>query len=133
VKTLRASKTTHLSDWEIALEDLVVTEVPKSGWMVASHEGESVALDLELTPVLIAAGHVREVIRFIQERRKSDGFEISDRIDVKWNATEQIAAAISGDANHIKDEVLAIILLQDTSLAIEDNELGLAVTLTKSG
>jgi isoleucyl-tRNA synthetase len=101
--------------------------------MVASHEGESVALDLELTPALIAAGNVREVIRFIQERRKSDGFEISDRIDVKWNATEQIAAAIASDQAHIRDEVLAISMVQDSTLAIEDNELGIAVSLTKAG
>jgi isoleucyl-tRNA synthetase len=100
--------------------------------MVASHEGESVALDLELTPALIAAGHVREVIRFIQERRKSDGFEISDRIDVKWNASAQIAAAIASDDAHIKDEVLALSMVQDSSIAIEDNELGIAIKLTKA-
>ena len=132
VKTLRASGTTQLGIWEIALDDLVVTEVPKSSWMVASHEGESVALDLELTPALIAAGAVREVIRFIQERRKSDGFEISDRIDVKWNATSQIAAAITSDEAHIKDEVLALSMVQDSTLAIEDNELGIAIKLTKA-
>jgi isoleucyl-tRNA synthetase len=132
MQTLRASGTTQLGIWEIALDDLVVTEVPKSGWMVASHEGESVALDLELTPALIAAGHVREVIRFIQERRKSDGFEISDRIDVKWNASAQIAGAIASDEAHIKDEVLALSMVQDSTLAIEDNEIGIAIKLTKA-
>ena len=133
VKTLRSTGTTTLAQWEIALEDLVITEVPKSGWMVASHEGESVALDLELTPALLAAGHVREVIRFIQERRKSDGFEISDRIDVKWNARAEIAAAISRDEAHIMDEVLALSMVADTSLALEDNELAIAVSITKAG
>ena len=133
VKTLRASGTTTLGSWEIALDDLVVTEVPKSGWMVASHEGESVALDLELTPALLAAGHVREVIRFIQERRKSDGFEISDRINLTWNATTEIAAAIADDESHIKDEVLAISMVRDAGLAIEDNDLGIAVKLSKVG
>jgi len=84
VKTLRSAGTTTVGTWEIALDDLVVTEVPKSGWSVSSHDGESVALDLELTPALIAAGNVREVIRFIQERRKSDGLDISDRINVNY-------------------------------------------------
>jgi isoleucyl-tRNA synthetase len=101
--------------------------------MVASHEGESVALDLELTPALQAAGYVREVIRFIQERRKSDGFEISDRINVSWNATDEIADAISGDEAHIQDEVLALSMVRDSTLAIEDNELGIAVKLSKAG
>ena len=133
VKILRTSGTTLLGSWEIALDDLVITEVPKTGWMVASHEGESVALDLELTPALQAAGHVREVIRFIQERRKSDGFEISDRISVLWNATDEIAEAISRDEAHIQDEVLALSMARDLTLAIEDNELGIAVKLSKAG
>ena len=91
------------------------------------------ALDLELTPTLISAGHVREVIRFIQERRKSDGFEISDRINIVWNASADIAAAIAGDEIHIKDEVLALSMVLNSSLTIEENELGIAVQLTKAG
>jgi isoleucyl-tRNA synthetase len=53
VKTLRTSASTKVATWEIELGDLVVTEVPKSGWMVASHEGESVALDLALAKHLL--------------------------------------------------------------------------------
>ncbi|MFM1985415.1 MAG: hypothetical protein RLZZ295_581 [Actinomycetota bacterium] len=132
VKTLRSTGTTTVGTWEIALDDLVVTEVPKSGWSVSSHDGESVALDLELTPALIAAGNVREVIRFIQERRKSDGFEISDRISVSWNATDEIAAAIESDQQHIADEVLATTMVRDSALAITDSEVGVEVKLAKN-
>ena len=131
VKTLRSTGSTTVGTWEIALEDLVVTEVPKSGWSVSSHDGESVALDLELTPSLIAAGNVREVIRFIQERRKSDGFEISDRINVSWNAHEEMAAAIESEIAHISDEVLAVSMKRDTSLVIADTEIGVEVVLVK--
>ena len=132
VKSLRASGVITLDTWEIALEDLVITEVPKSGWMVASHDGESVALDLELTPTLILAGHAREVIRFIQERRKSDGFEISDRINVAWNATAEIADAIKGHTSHIQDEILALSMVQERTMSIDSSEFGLAVVLTKA-
>jgi isoleucyl-tRNA synthetase len=132
VKILRAAGTTSVGAWEIALDDLVITEVPKSGWSVSSHDGESVALDLELTPALLAAGSVREVIRFIQERRKSDGFDISDRINLTWNATDEIAASIESDMQHIADEVLAVSMVRDSSLAIEDTEIGVAVVLIKS-
>jgi isoleucyl-tRNA synthetase len=131
VKTLRSSGSTTVGTWEIALDDLVITEVPKSGWSVSSHDGESVALDLELTPALIAAGNVREVIRFIQERRKSDGLEISDRINVTWNATDEIAAAIETDLAHIADEVLAVSMTRDAGLAIKDVEIGVEVVLVK--
>ncbi|CAN1503756.1 IleS Isoleucyl-tRNA synthetase [Candidatus Nanopelagicaceae bacterium] len=132
VKTLRSTGSTTVGTWEIALDDLVVTEVPKSGWSVSSHDGESVALDLQLTPALIAAGNVREVIRFIQERRKSDGFEISDRITVTWNASAEIAAAIEADQQHIADEVLATSMVRDSALAITDTEIGVEVKLAKN-
>jgi isoleucyl-tRNA synthetase len=132
VKTLRAAGTTSVGSWEIALDDLVITEVPKSGWSVSSHDGESVALDLELTPALLAAGSVREVIRFIQERRKSDGFDISDRINLTWNATDEIAASIESDMQHIADEVLAVSMVRDNSLAVVDTEIGVEVILVKS-
>jgi isoleucyl-tRNA synthetase len=132
VKTLRSQPSTKIGDYEITLEDLVVTEVPKSGWMVASHDGESVALDLELTPELIASGNIREVIRAIQERRKSDGFDISDRITIKWNALDEHITTIDSGAARISDEVLALSMERDASLAVSDGELGLVFTLTKA-
>jgi isoleucyl-tRNA synthetase len=131
VKTLRSTGSTTVGAWEIALDDLVITEVPKSGWSVSSHDGESVALDLELTPALIAAGNVREVIRFIQERRKSDGLDISDRISVTWNANEEMAAAIETDLAHIADEVLALSMTRDAGLTVKDAEIGVEVVLVK--
>jgi isoleucyl-tRNA synthetase len=132
VKTLRSLQSATLGAFEIDLGDLVVTEVPKSGWMVASHDGESVALDLTLTPELIEAGVVREVIRFIQERRKSDGLDISDRIIVTFSALPQTVAAISAQDSHICGEVLATSLTWDESMALGENELGIALTLKKA-
>jgi isoleucyl-tRNA synthetase len=100
--------------------------------MVASHEGESVALDLALTPELIAAGNVREVIRFIQEARKTNGFDISDRIRVTWNAPQEIVAAIESAQEHISAEVLATEFNRDVKLATLDGELGFNASLAKS-
>ncbi len=132
VKGLRKSGSAKVGTWEIELADLVVTEVPKSGWMVASHDGESVALDLSLTPELIEAGNVREVIRFIQERRKSDGFEISDRIKVRWNAEQSVISAITKSKSHISDEVLALEFERDESIATSESDLGIEVVLKKA-
>jgi isoleucyl-tRNA synthetase len=132
VKSLRASGVAHVGTWSIDLDDLVITEVPRSGWMVASHEGESVALDLALTPELIAAGNVREVIRFIQEARKTNGFDISDRIRVAWNAPEEIANAVRASVEHISAEVLATDFTHDASVALSDGELGFNAKLQKS-
>ena len=113
-------------------EDLVITETPKQGWSVASHLGESVALDLTLTPELLRAGLAREVIRSIQEQRKNSGFEISDRIHVAWNGDQAVVAAIDEYFTEISEEVLAVSVLRDESLANSENEIGLALALTKA-
>jgi isoleucyl-tRNA synthetase len=132
VKTLRTKGSAEVGTWSIDVEDLVITEVPRTGWMVASHEGESVALDLALTPELIAAGNVREVIRFIQEARKANGFDISDRIRVTWNAPDGVASAVGAALNHISAEVLATEFRRDNSLPVVEGELGFNAMLVKS-
>ena len=113
-------------------DDLVITETPRSGWAVASHSGESVALDLSLTPELISKGIVREAIRAIQDARKAAGFDVSDRIQVKWNADAESASAIEGGKNWISEEVLALSFERDFSLQPSQDELGLALSLKQS-
>ena len=116
----------------IDIDDLVVTETPRTGWSVASHAGESLALDLALTPELIQMGVVREVIRAVQEERKRIGLDISDRITVNWNAPEQIALAIIESEAEISSEVLATKMVRQTKQSNSDNELGLWLELIKS-
>ena len=117
---------------EIDIDDLVITETPRSGWSVSSHAGESLALDLTLTPELIRAGQVREVIRAIQEERKNIGLDVSDRITVNWNAPAELTAAINSAVAEISAEVLATKMVQDNSESATDNELGLWLKLIKN-
>ena len=131
VAELRIKGETELGEYKIALDDLVITEQPKSGWSVASNNGESVALDLTLTQSLINAGNVREVVRALQEGRKSAGFEITDRILVNWNANHEVEPAVLEALEHIKREVLAVEMKQDQSLLC-DTELGFTFNLAKA-
>ncbi|MFM8383814.1 MAG: DUF5915 domain-containing protein, partial [Actinomycetota bacterium] len=116
---------------DISEEDLVITETPRTGWSVASHAGESVALDLALDARLIAKGVVREAIRAIQDARKESGFDVSDRIQVRWNANEDVAQAIVEATSHISEEVLATSFERDKSLSLSDEELGLTLKLVR--
>ena len=117
---------------EVTEDDLVITETPRTGWAVASHSGESVALDLELSPELISKGIVREAIRAIQDARKASGFDVSDRIHVKWNSDAESSAAIESGKSWISEEVLALSFERDSALKPSDEELGLTLQLKKS-
>jgi isoleucyl-tRNA synthetase len=121
-----------LKSAEITEDDLVITETPRTGWAVASHSGESVALDLNLTGELIAKGIVREAIRAIQDERKASGFDVSDRIHVKWNSDEQSSKAIEDGAAWISEEVLALSFERDLNLKPGEQELGLNLKLNKA-
>jgi len=117
----------------IDIDDLVITETPKAGWSVASHNGESVALDLTLTPELVEAGLVREAIRAIQEERKQSGFDISDRIHVKWAAGQELGRAISANLAQIGEEVLATDFVEIAeNSALAESDIGLWLELSKS-
>ena len=137
VRAIRSSGKLTIGNFDITADDLVITETPKSGWAVASHDGESVALDLELTPQLITEGFIREVIRVIQEERKRSGLHVSDRIHIRWNGDAEIVAAFNSGGEEISQEVLALSLTQDSALTLpnsdsEDDQLPLALQISKA-
>ena len=92
----------------IGPDDVIVTQTPRAGWSVASDGGETVALDLDVTPELRREGLAREVIRLVQDARKADGLEVSDRIVLRWGAADpELAAALTEHGRLIAGEVLA--------------------------
>ncbi|MFY9930037.1 MAG: isoleucine--tRNA ligase [Streptosporangiaceae bacterium] len=93
----------------IGADDVVVTQTPRAGWAVATDAGETVALDTEVTPELRREGLAREVIRLVQEARKNDGLDVTDRIVLRWSASEpELAAALDEHGRLIAGEVLAV-------------------------
>lgn len=93
---------------EVSADEVLVTEQPREGWAVASEAGETVALDLELTPELRRAGLAREMVRMLQEARKNSGLDVSDRIHVWWTTGDDaIREALTEHGRTIAGEVLA--------------------------
>ena len=92
----------------LAPDEVVVTETPRTGWAVASAAGETVALDLEITPSLRRAGLVREAVRLVQDARKTSGLAVSDRIELWWEADGELATALTEGAGRLGEEVLAV-------------------------
>ena len=120
---------------ELGADDVFITERPRQGWSVVEEDGQTIALDLELTPELVSAGLVREAIRFIQETRKASGLDVSDRIRLEWAADDpEMAKAVAGHLRQIADEVLATVTTQGAVGQgwVDDAETGLHVHVEKA-
>ncbi|WP_030909807.1 isoleucine--tRNA ligase [Streptosporangium amethystogenes] len=121
---------------EIGADDVIVTEQPRSGWAVEAASGETVALDLTITDELRRAGLIRDVIRLLQDTRKSTGLSISDRIDVWWSTGDaDLAEALRTQGRAVADEVLAVSLTEGGTDGLpthSDAELGLTFQLRRA-
>ncbi|HEX7717025.1 MAG TPA: DUF5915 domain-containing protein, partial [Marmoricola sp.] len=123
----RATVTVDGADLEVLADEVLVSERPRAGWSVVNEQGETVALDLEITPELRLAGLAREAIRLIQETRKNSGFDVSDRIALTWTADGEMARAVATHQDLIAREVLAASMAEAESadtVTVRDDELG---------
>jgi len=140
----RATVSVEGEDVEVLPDEVIVSERPREGWSVVNEQGETVALDLELTPELLRAGVAREVVRMVQEARKNSGFDVSDRISLVWYAEGETAEALRENERLVADEVLApggLARAADRAAAetaaeraegaVRDEELGLTLALTR--
>ncbi len=123
-------------EFEITTEDVIITETPREGWSVVSQDGETIALDLEISPELRSLGISREVIRMIQEARKTSGLEVSDRINLKYHTTDkQVNGSISENLEVIKNEVLALSFVAEKAPSdptTKDEDLNLEIWIEKA-
>jgi isoleucyl-tRNA synthetase len=120
-----------LSDVEVLSEDI-------PGWQVANQGRLTVALDITITEELKEKGLAREVINRIQNLRKDNGYEVTDRITVKMQAPDNLKGAILNNFDYIRSEILANEFeftnnLSDTSaISVEvDEDLNALVLVNK--
>jgi isoleucyl-tRNA synthetase len=121
----------------VGADDVIVTQTPRAGWAVATDAGETVAIDIMVTPELRREGLAREVIRGVQEARKNDGLDVTDRIWLRWSATDpDVAAALTEHAELVAREVLAVDYGpgagEHEAGAHEDPDLGLTFWLRRA-
>jgi isoleucyl-tRNA synthetase len=137
---LRAGSTATVvvagADVEVTAEEVLLTETPREGWAVATEGGETVALDLTMTPQLRRAGLAREVVRLVQEARKTSGLQVTDRVALRWEASGELAEALREHAALVAGEVLATTYeegLEGTGAVTgSDPALGLRFSVTRS-
>lgn len=108
-------------------EDLEVISEGIDGWLVEQEGGVTVALDTTLSEALVTEGFARESVNRIQNMRKSAGFEVTDRIEIEYHATDRLASSIKKQADWIRNETLASSLQQTqnpSGEAVEAFEVG---------
>jgi isoleucyl-tRNA synthetase len=102
-----ARRVVALDGFELEPEELLVNVSGKPGYAVAEEAGYAVAVTTEVTPELADEGLARELVRRIQEMRKSAGFEIADRIRLGYEGDAEAGRVIEAWREYISQETLA--------------------------
>jgi len=108
-------------DVKLELEDVEIITEDMPGWLVANEGKLTVALDITVTDELLREGIARELVNRIQNIRKSNGYEIVDKIVVEIESREEIAEAVKEYANYIASQTLAnsVVLVDSLTNATE--------------
>ena len=88
------------ADVEIISEDI-------PGWLVANEGNITIALDVTLTDALRREGIARDIVNRIQNIRKDRGFNITDKITLRFESNPEADAAINDFSDYIARQVLA--------------------------
>jgi isoleucyl-tRNA synthetase len=98
------------SSLSLCEDDVLVQRTEKEGLSVANEGDITVALDTRLNATLIQEGTAREVVSKLQNLRKEQRFEVTDRIHVRYDAPAALAQAIEAESAYICAETLALSL-----------------------
>jgi isoleucyl-tRNA synthetase len=112
--------------------EIIAEDVP--GWLVASENGVTVALDITITDELRQEGIARDVVNRVQNLRKDSNFEVTDKINIEVeNNNKELIEAILANEIYICQEVQAVSLSVTDSLPnaneIEIDEFLLKLTI----
>jgi isoleucyl-tRNA synthetase len=116
---------------EITADDLIIKREERQGLVAASENGVTIALETSLTEELEAEGMARELVSKLQNLRKENGFEVTDRIKVTYQTDERTAAMLAGFHDYIANEILAVEFVTgngETALDVNGSEIKVNVS-----
>ena len=90
----------------LTVEDVEISSQDIEGWLVASSNGITVALDITINETLKNEGIARELVNRIQNIRKDSGLEVTDKIKVVLLEQNDIKEAVLANEEYIKSETL---------------------------
>ena len=92
---------------EINRDEVEIQSEDVAGWMVASRNAFTVALDVSITEELENEGNAREVVNRIQKIRKDQDLALTDRIIVEIQSDPELDAAFTEFNAYICAEIFA--------------------------
>jgi isoleucyl-tRNA synthetase len=106
---LEAGESLPLAGEAITLADVLSQRKPAPGRAIVSEGQVTLVLDTALTPELVEEGLAREFVSVLQQARKSQGLDVTDRVRVAYDSPDPtVKAAIETHRAWIADEVLAV-------------------------
>ena len=122
-------------DYNLSSDDVEIYFEDIEGWLVASENGKTIALDTSINESLKNEGISREIVNRIQNLRKESNFNVSDKIIIELERNNLIEKAIFANLNYVKNETLAkdLIFLDnlDSTTKIEFDDFSLGVKIFK--
>lgn len=122
----------------LGLDDVEITSEDIPGWLVASEDGLTVALDITITDELKQEGISRDVVNRLQNLRKDQGLEVQDKINVSYHTTDDLLKkSVESYKNYIQKETQALSLEyveqvnNGTSLDIDGLEMSVGLEVAK--
>ena len=94
-------------DYTLSSDDVEIYFEDIEGWLVASENGKTIALDTSINESLKNEGISREIVNRIQNLRKESNFNVSDKIIIELERNNLIEKAIFANLDYVKNETLA--------------------------
>ena len=119
----------------LTLEDVEIISEDIPGWLVANEGRLTVALDITISEELRREGLARELVNRIQNIRKSNGYDITDKISLQILSSDKIDDAVKDFNDYITNQVLAtkleIVDIISDAVVLDFEEFQLSVKIER--
>lgn len=107
IETFEKAGKTEYEGKEITLDSVEIISEDVPGWLVLNEGSITIALDEEITEELRIEGLAREMVNRIQNLRKSSGFDVEDKIDIRLEKTPMTEQILAAHKDYISTQVQA--------------------------
>ena len=104
---IESGNTVDIAGFELGPEDILVNADELEGYSTSTDGGYVVGISTEISDSLKDEGLAREMVHSIQNVRRAAGLEISDRIDLFVNGSDEISRVVGNFSDYVLQETLA--------------------------